>query len=261
MVIYIDVLLFTNILINYCILSATKKFLHINTKEYRLLLGSLTGALFSLTTFLPSLNFFISLTIKFICSITISLISFGYGNIKVFSKYIVSVFLITNIFAAMMIAFYQIAKPSKMAIINDNIYFQIDSVVLVILSVIIYTIILILQKILSDNYTDTLVNLNVTIDNKEFTCVGKIDTGCTLTEPFSNAPVIIIEKEVLKDVSNKKERIIPYKVLGGSGVIYAVKAQKTIIDKKEVKKEIYIGMFDGVIDPCFKALINHNIIR
>ena len=260
-VIYIDVLLFTNILIDYCILSLTKKFLHINSKEFRTILGSVAGALFSLTIFLPNVNTFLSLLIKIICSITMCLIAFGYSNIKLFIKNIASVFLFTIVFCGVLTAFYQIAKPAKMAIVNDNVYFQIDSVLLIVISLAIYIIIVLLQRIVGGNISDALVNLNVTIENREYACIGKIDTGCTLTEPFSNAPVIIVEKDLLDGVSDKKERVIPYKVLGRSGIIYAVKAQKVSIDRKEIRKDIYIGMFDGNIDPCFKAIINHNILR
>ncbi len=261
MVIYIDVLLFTNILIDYCILSLSKKFLHINTKEFRLILGAIAGALFSLTIFLPSVNTFSSLFIKLICSITMCFISFGYRNIKQYIKCISCVFFFTVVFCAMMIAFYQLVKPNKMAVVNDNIYFQIDAVLLIVLSVVIYIVIILLQKILGGNISDALVHLKVTIENKEYSCIGKIDTGCTLTEPFSNSPVIIMEKYLLDGVSEQKKRIIPYRVLGGDGIIYAVKAQKVSIDKKEITKDIYIGIFEGRIDPCFQAIINHNIIR
>ncbi len=261
MVIYIDVLLFTNTLINYCILSATKKFLHSNSKEFRLILGSIAGALFSLTVFIPSINTFTSIVIKLFCSITMCLISFRYCNIKLFIKHITSVFLFTIIFCAVMIAFYQLAKPQKMAIVNDNIYVQIEPILLIVISIAVYILIILLQKILGNNINNTLVNLCVTIDNKEYSCVGKVDTGCTLTEPFSDSPVIIMEKELLNDVVGKNERIIPYKALGSSGIIYATKAQKVSIDKKDIHKDIYIGMFDGTIDPCFKAIINYNILR
>ena len=47
MVRYIDVLIFTNVIINYCILSASKKFLHIKTSQIRIVLASIWSIVFS----------------------------------------------------------------------------------------------------------------------------------------------------------------------------------------------------------------------
>ena len=86
MTIYIDTLIFSNIIIDYLLLSITTKILKINYKLYRIILGSLFGGISSLTILLPWGNFLFNFVVKLtIISITI-LISFGYINKITFSK-------------------------------------------------------------------------------------------------------------------------------------------------------------------------------
>lgn len=91
-------------------------------------------------------------------------------------------------------------------------------------------------------------------------CLAKIDTACSVTEPFSGSPVIIVENSVLNQ-KIETNRIIPYKALGAEGVLKGFKADVINIDKKVIDKDVYIGIYDGTIDPTFKAIINHKIVR
>lgn len=261
MVIYIDVLIFTNILINYCILSATKKFLHIKTKEIQVILGAVFGGICALTLFIDTNSNVLSLLIKLVVSVLMCLISFKFVDIKTFIKYVSSVFTFSVIFCGVMILIYQIIRPTNMAIINDTVYFQVEPLVLITVSVVIYIVLVILQRVLKTDVINTLVNLNICICGNEYSCIGKIDTGSSVIEPFSGAPVIITEKDILNDLTPQKVRIVPYNALGNSGIMYAVKADKIVIDKKEIQKEIYIGMYSGEIDKQVKAIINSQIIR
>lgn len=261
LIVYIDVLIFTNIIINYCILSVTQKFLHIITNEARLISGAVIGSLFSLTAFFDKLNPMLSILLKLTCAIVMCLIAFKNNGIKYHIRNIISVFASSLIFCSVMIAFFQIVKPSGMAIINDNIYFQIDPIILIALSIITYFIIIIVQKIVKTNFDNTLVNLVITLDNVDFSCIGKIDTGCTVVEPFSGAPVIITERSVFNNIKFDNPRIIPYKGLNSQGLLYGIKANKIQIDGKVVPTETYIAITDDRIDPQFKAIINHKIKR
>ncbi len=261
MIVYIDVLIFVNIIINYCILSVTQKFLHIITNEARLISSAVIGSFFSLTAFMENLSPVTSILIKLICATVMCLIAFKHICIKYHIRNIISVFACTLIFCAVMIVFFQIVKPSGMAIINDNIYFQIEPITLIVLSIITYLIIIVVQKIVKTNFDNSLVNLVITLENVDFSCIGKIDTGCTVVEPFSGAPVIITERSVFNNIKIDNPRIIPYKGLNSQGLLYGIKANKIQIDGKVIPTETYIAITDDKIDPQFKAIINHKIKR
>lgn len=260
MVIYIDVLIFTNILINYCILSLTEKFLHIKTNQARLVLSSAICSLFSLTVFLQIGNL-LSLVIKLLCAVILCLIAYKYTDIKTYIKCICTVFAISVIYSGVMILFYQTVKPEKMAIINDNVYFQIKPLTLISISIFIYIIIMCIKRVINTDISDTVVDLRISIDGNEYSCVGKIDTGNSVVEPFSNTPVIITESSVLNGLKMKNQRIIPYKTLNSNSIMYAVKADEIYINKKQINKTAYIASYDGIIEPQIKAIINYELTR
>lgn len=260
MVIYIDVLIFTNILINYCILSLTRKYLHIKTSEFRIILSSALCSLCSLTVFLQIGNF-LSLVIKLLCSALMCLIAYKMSDIKTYIKCITTVFAISVIYCGVMIIFYQALKPKNMAIINDTVYFQIQPLTLITISIAIYIIIMCISRVISSNITNTIVDLKMQVDGNEYSCIGKIDTGSSVVEPFSRVPVIITESSVLNGLKCKNQRIIPYKTLNNNGIMYAVKADKIYINKKPIQKQAYIGIYDGTIEPQIKAIINSELTR
>lgn len=261
MVIYIDVLIFINIIINYVILSVVQKYLCLKTSQIRLIFGALTGALFTLTIFLDTTGFFINILIKVLCTFFMCFIAFMKTDFYTLFKSISATFIFTIIFTSITILYCEIFKPRNVAIYNDIIYINIKPVTLIILSIIFYSLFLIAHKIFEHNSMNSLVSLQILIDDSVYSCIGKIDTGNNVVEPFSGYPVIVTEKSVLSGYKIKKPRIIPYKVLGNEGFLYGVKATKVFINKKEANKDIYIGIFDGVIDRNFKSIINSNILR
>lgn len=261
MIVYVDALIFTNLIINYCILSTTKKYLHIKTKEIRLITSALIGAVFSLIAVIPNINSFVLILIKFLCANVMCYVGYGFMSLKKYMKRIFFLFFFTTTFTALMIALYEVFKPEIMYILNDTVYFNIDPVQLIIITIIIYLSVLLIQRLLKTNISSTLVNLSFSIAEKQYSCIGKVDTACTLTEPFSGSPIIIAEKELLKDFIPKSYRIVPYKALGSNGILIAVKADNVYIDKNRISKDIYICIHEEQIDPNFQAIINYEIIR
>ncbi len=259
--IYIDVLVFTNIIINYCILSATRKFLHIKTSEFRVILGAIVGGLCVLSVFIDVKSNLLSLLIKLLITIIMCTISFKHSDIKYYLKCVSATFAFSIMFCGVMILIYQTIRPKNMAIVNDTVYFHIKPAVLIIISIIIYMVLTVLQRVLKSDITNTIVSLKMLINGNEYSCIGKIDTGSSVVEPFSGAPVIITEKKLLNNLTPEHQRIIPYKGIDSGGIMYAVKADKVMIDKKEIQKDIYIGMYEGEIDKQIKAIINYQIIR
>ena len=78
MVVYIDILLIINTVLNYAVLVTAEKLLKRDIRLLRLLAGSFTGALFSLIVFLDINNTFLLFVIRLVSSALITLISFGF---------------------------------------------------------------------------------------------------------------------------------------------------------------------------------------
>ncbi len=261
MVVYVDVLIFINTLINYCILSLTHKFLKHTTTQLRIISASLVAALSSLLVFAPIESLAMQYTIKLVVNMLMCYIAFRYKSISYYIKQIIYTFVISVIFGGIMMLIYQTLKPHNMAIINDYVYFDINPIQLILISVAIYIVILMIQKLMNKDSANTLVNLDICINNTTYNCIGKIDTGCTVVEPFSGLPVIIIENSIINLSQITTNRLVPYKALGSSGILKAVKADKVYIDKTQINKDIYICIYNGTIDNNIKAIINSEITR
>ena len=105
-----------------------------------------------------------------------------------------------------------------------------------------------------------MVSLSFTVGTREYSCIGKIDTGCNLKEPFSSSPVIIADKSVISVSEGEGVRIIPYSAISGSSFLFAVKAESVTVDKKAVDKTVYIASAE-LNNPHFQAIINSDIVR
>ena len=248
--IYIDILVTVNFFIDYFLLLCTKKFLGINKKYYRIIIGSVIGGITSLSALLPTLplglNFFIDLLIAML----IIIITFGKCEIKTYIKRVLVYFTVSFIFCGIMIFVYLNFKPANMGIYNDVVYFDISPIILIILTLLCYYIMLIIKK-----FTGNILH------NYMMFC-AKIDTGCNVKEPFSGNSVIIAEKNLLENFEFPKNkcRIIPFETLSGEGSIKGFAADTVIIDGKTIIYPIYLGICENVFKGDTKALVPLEII-
>ena len=83
--------------------------------------------------------------------------------------------------------------------------------------------------------------MSFTLHEKTYSCIGKVDTGCNLKEPFSSAPVIIMDAAVYDTKTEEPLRIIPYSTIGGSSYLNAVKAESGTYrsTKKDRETDLY----------------------
>lgn len=184
MVIYIDVLLFINTIINYAILMTTERLLKRNCRLYRILLGAFAGALFSLFIFVDSDSRLLLFLLRVLSSALLTLITFGWRSKAEYLKAVVCTIFVSVAFCGIFILFYQLFKPPDMIIVNDIVYLQNDPLLLIALTAVIYVIMLLLYKLFSERIKSTVVPLQFTVLQKTYSCIGKIDTGCNLKEPF-----------------------------------------------------------------------------
>ena len=256
-IIYVDVLIFINTVLNYAVLATADALLKRRCMLRRLLVGALIGALFSLTVFLDIDGGIILFLIRVLSSAIITAVTFGF---KEYIKTALMTLCVSLLYCGGLILFWQIFKPPDMLIINDIPYFRIDPLLMLGLTAVIYLILLICVRLFRERIKTTIVPLCFSVNGKEYSCIGKIDTACDLTEPFSRAPVIIADSTVFTLSDSIPARIIPYTTVSGSSYLRAVPAQKVTIDKKPAQLPVYIAAAPE-LNTNFHAIINSEIIR
>lgn len=257
MVIYVDVLIFINMILNYAVLATADALLKRRCRLWRLLAGAFVGSLFSLTVFLDIDSGFLLFLIRALTSAVITATAFG---LREYIKAALMTLCVSLLYCGGFILFWQIFKPPDLFIVNDVPYFRVDPLLMLGLTAIIYLILLICVKLFRERIKTTIVPLSFTVNSKEYSCIGKIDTACDLTEPFSRAPVIIADSTVFTLSDSAPVRIIPYTTVSGSSYLKAVPAQRVTIDKKAAKLPIYIAAAPE-LSSNFHAIINSEIIR
>ena len=130
-VIYSDILITLNLVVNYFLILATKHLLRVRVKWFRTVIGAFLGAIASLYIFFPQTSLFTEITFKITLCAVISLTVFGFKSVKQYTKSVIFLFLVTCAYAGLMIAIWYLFKPSGMAINNSIVYFNFSPTVMV----------------------------------------------------------------------------------------------------------------------------------
>lgn len=258
MIVYVDILVILNTLVNYFILLAIRKITHSYTKRWRIALGAFVGGVSSLLLFLEHLNIIMTV-LKISSGLLMIAVTFGIKPIKQFVKRLFFLFAITFLFGGVTYAIYIFFDKDILIYSNGIIYFDVDMTFLVICSVISYFVITLITK-----YTDKKSSKNkeyyVTIENsgKTVSCIGLMDTGNNLREPFSDYPVIMADKSIFNQLyTDETLRIIPISTVNGESIIKAFKPQKITIENF-ITNKVYIGE-SAVALGEYKIILNINL--
>ena len=255
--IYVDVLVVINIFINYFLLSAASLIVRLKPKRIRLAAGAFTGGAYSLVIFLPNIPNVLSVFMNFCMSVLLVLIAFAPKKITVFIKEFAAFFAVNFIFAGLMLAVWLVFKPSGMVYNNAAVYFDIDVKLLVLSTVVCYAVLTLFSKLLKRNSPDDKL-FDVKLCNKGAAVFTKalFDTGNLLSDGFSDTPVIIAERSVVKklvpegifsfidgeaalpiNADDGSIRLIPAGTVGGESILRAVLIDSvTVIGKKEARE-------------------------
>lgn len=258
MCVYVDILIILNTLVNYFILLAVDKVLRLHSKRRRILLGGAVGGLSSLLLFLENLGIVMTL-LKILTAIFMTVVTFGIKPIRRLLKSIFLLFAITFLFGGLLFAIYIFLDKDILIYSNGIVYFDIDLTFLIICTVISYVVITIISKIM-DKKAPKSKEYYVTVENagKTISCTALMDTGNNLREPFSDYPVIMLDKELFNKLfTEDKIRLIPMSTVNGESVIKAFRPQKLIINDFSTDK-VYIGESISQLDE-YKMILNINL--
>ena len=198
---------------------------------YKLLLGAFVGSLSTLLLFFP-ITSVVLFFFKIFLSIIMVFISFGFKNIRYIFKNWCYLYM-TSIILGGFLYFLNIEFSYKN---NGLVFFQeksINAIFLIIVSPIILYFYIKQNKELKtiNNYYH-----KVTIYLKEETinCVGYLDTGNKLVDPYFRRSVLLVNKNMVKSKTNFNI-LVPYHTIGNNGFIECINPIKIEIDGKRCK--------------------------
>ena len=297
MTVYIDVVLIENLIMNYIILLATGIVLKAKVKHIRLIIASFMGAMYSIVTYLATIELYSNFLFKILLSIVIVNISFKPLSIKTLCRQIVVFYLTSFVFGGAAFALIYIIKPQDI-LMKNGLFLGSYPLKSVLLSAIFaFFIIIVTFKIVKSRLSkkDMYKEIKVLIEDKQIIIKAMVDTGNMLKEPITGKPVVVIEhtcfynilpKEILnnlekilggdlenipENIKNKyltKLKFIPFSSLGKqNGMLIGISPEYIEIigdenEKSKKIKDVMIGIYNKSLtkDGKYKALMGLDIV-
>jgi len=237
-----------NFVFDFLLLIATSLVLRRNTKFIRLILGGLVGgfSIFILFIKISSLQLFI---LKIIISILMSLVSFGFKDIRFTLKNLYYLYTISILLGGFLYFLNVEFSYRQEGLVFYHNGLSINFIVLIIFSpIIIYTYIK--QCInLKNNYSN-YYNVDIYLKDgtiKNFSAF--LDTGNQLYDPYKKRPIILIYDKNLKFNFNLDNTLlVPYDGINNHGLLKCIIPEKIYIKGVGIKTEVLIGISNEKID-------------
>ncbi len=275
LIVYADVLIFLNTLVDYFLLLATAKLAGEQIRTFRVVISAFIGGLSSLYIFFPKSNFIIELLYNSAVAFILSGLCFGVKRFKRYIKNTGIFFIITCSYAGIMFAFWLIFKPYGMVINNSIVYFNISPTVLVVCSVVGYLIFSLLWRIFKrSSPLAEKCSITVFADGRKIQLVAIADTGNSIEDIFENRDVIIVNKNDVEMLFGscdfldngdlkRRYRILPCSTVSGYDTLDSYRCDSAVIefeDKKTIIKKPLLAVSKVALSDDYNAIVNPKIL-
>ena len=273
MTFYIDIIFVENIIMNYIILFATGLIIKKDTKHLKLFVSSIIGATYAIMSYISGLEIYTNQITKFLLSIVMIYIAYNPNNIKKMFKDIVIFYLTSFCFggAAYYLLYY--ISPQQIKNIGGTLIGSYPMKIAILGGILGFFILNIAFNVIKNKVDKTSIFYDIEVFYKEKSVKVKmlLDTGNLLVEPITSFPVIIIEKEKMKEILSQKDleiigkglvnnfdglsedlklrcKIIPFSSIGkNNGMIIGMKPDYIKIYEEEnikIIKKVIVGIYD-----------------
>lgn len=284
-VVYVDVLFCVNLIVNYFLIFISAKLNHFPRRSFRFLGGAALGAAFAMAIFLPHIGTLLSVLMKLGFSVAIVLAAFGRQKPLVFLRLLGTFYACSFGFAGIMLALWFTLRPQGMIINNGVVYFNISPLVLILSAAVCYAVMLLISRFMKPGEPKRIC-YPVRIRTKlgEVQTLALLDTGNSLTDLFSAAPVAVLEKKKAKavlpagaDLTDVKTadtlerlepywqerfRLIPCRTVSGGGLMAAFRPECFEIQLEDAWKTVP-GVFVALgeeLEGEYGALVSGKIL-
>ena len=236
MKVYIEYVIFNNLMVNLMILYLTGFILKRRIQLYRLVLSSCIGTIYAVL--LPYIGFKYDFGIKVILSFIMIVIAFSPISIKEYVKNIIVFYLLTFVFGGIIIGLQNIINFD---VINSLLYPNSVGVGCLALMVILFLITCkYIIHVYLIKYKRDIFYYNVTISFKKKTvnCRGYLDSGNKLY--YKGVKVVVVDDNILNSLSISNEccdcNLIEVKTINKETFVRAYKLDSIVISNSRYNK-------------------------
>jgi stage II sporulation protein GA (sporulation sigma-E factor processing peptidase) len=239
MVIYIDLIIILNFIIDLLLLISVSLLLKRHPKIIRIITASLIGSLSTIILFYFN-NTYLLFSYKIIISILMIIIAFKYESFSYFKENIFWLYIISIILGGSLYLINNQVSLSKAGLIFKKNDYKLNICLLLIIGFLLILKFIKEQKKYYQTYSN-YYNVSIYYNDVKIKGIGFLDTGNKLKDPYFNKPIILVNKDLIKeDVSYF---LVPYDSLNNHNLLKVFKPKFIIVNKK-IKKNILIGLSD-----------------
>lgn len=278
-VIYADVLVALNWLIDYWLLSAVAYIMYIPRIRWRMTLSSLFGGLCACFIFLPPLPSALMALINVAVAAVMVLGAFPFKNTLAFFKRTGMLFIVSALFSGVVGIVSGFSTGELVLVNNGCVYAPISPLALTAFTAISYVVLRLYDKI-SRKRIPLGGEYRLCVDDGTGVYEGRAlhDTGLHLREPFSGASVIVMERKALcpylspelgraltlRGEPNTRVRMVPYRGVGENGLLPAFRPRRVFLScigsKKTDVTGVYIALAEDLGRGEYEALVGNDLI-
>lgn len=254
MVVYVDIIVLINFLIDLLLIVSLSFLLKIKTSMLRILLSALFGS-FS-TIFLFSIhNNILLMVYKFLTSILLVIIAFKYENFNYFKDNLVYLYILSIILGG---GIYLL--NNSISFNNKGLMFEHNGIEINLILLLFISPIILYKYIKSErNYKLTYSNyyhVDIYYSDIKISGTGFLDTGNKLKDPYFHKPIILVNSSLIKD--KVKTFLVPYYTVNNKDLLEVFSPKIVYVNKKKIKN-VLVGLSDVNFNGI-KIILNKEIL-
>lgn len=258
-VVYVDVLFLVNLWIDFLLLSVTARLCRVPCRRGRLVVGALLGAALCLLLFLPPLTVWQTILLRVLGVVLLTMVTFFRKPWRTLVKVGITFFVVSALFSGIATALWYTLAPSGFMVVGGVVYYDAPASLLIVFTAVSYGVILLYERLRRRVAPQNrLYTLTVHENDKQVVCTLLYDSGCSLKEPFSGRPSLLIDQTAVTSLLPQgwtreaavagayRMRLIPFETVGGEGVLPAFCPQKMEITDTHGKRWDISGCYLAV---------------
>ena len=293
-VVYLDILLALNLLINYFLLFATVKLSGRQLRQLRILLAAAIGAAYSLILFVPLHSPLLLGLSKLAMSVGMVRVLSPWEGRRQYFKELVIFFAVNFLFAGFMLLVCFLLKENSPLFYNGIVYFPVSAGMLVTCTALAYIFVEIFFRFFKTQpAAGRIYQVAIAYHGREILLQGTVDTGNLLTDPLSGRPVCVCGYQSVRDlldpelaplfqgdgysgilqregrlsqaVSSGRIRFLPYKTVSGAGILPVFEPDRFVMTAEDgtvtTAEWLYIGVSDQQVKAGGEILLNPELFQ
>ncbi|MCY6484030.1 sigma-E processing peptidase SpoIIGA [Clostridium aestuarii] len=264
MIVYLDIFIIENFIVNLFLLYITAQTLKVNTKLLYKILASIIGTLYAVISVYTKFKYLFYIPIKLAVAVSMVIICFKKSNF-LFNFKASLLFILYSMLLAGLCLFIELNSTIKIKMNFDTFSYKGLLASIMITYILIHRISVYIRG--RRQLGNLIYDVDIVVNKDKKKVRAFLDTGNELTEPATSLPVIIVEKNIFKDMdfNIKNKFFIPYKVINGCcGKLEGFKPKyiRIYMEDRFEDRQVIVAFCDNQLSTLndYNALLSRGIL-